>query len=121
LEQTGLPYVIENVPGATLRADFVLCGSMFGLRVRRHRWFEVNWPHSPWTNSCDHSRRITGVYGKPHGKRGAWPGMLPGTLQTWQEAMGIDWMEHTELSQAIPPAYTEHIGGQLLAVVEAAA
>ena len=119
LEPTGLPYVIENVPGATLRADFVLCGSMFGLGIKRHRWFEVNWPHSPWTFACDHSRKITGVYGRPHGKAGAWPGMLPSNKATWSREMDVDWMTTDELTQAIPPAYTEYIGGQLLALVAA--
>src|SRR5262245_29670527 len=31
LEQTGLPWVIENVPGAPLAYSIELCGSMFGL------------------------------------------------------------------------------------------
>lgn len=118
LEATGLPYVIENVPGSPLRADVVLCGSMFGLSVRRHRWFEMNWPVSPWTPACDHSRPVTGVYGHPHGAGGAAPGMLPGDLGTWSVAMGIDWMTAKEIALAIPPAYTEWIGGQLMAHLE---
>ena len=45
LERSGIPWVIENVPGAPMRADFKLCGCMFGLpRLRRVRWFEVSWP-----------------------------------------------------------------------------
>lgn len=121
LEQQPAPWVIENVPGAPMRADVVLCGSMFGLAVRRHRWFETDPPMVPWTLSCDHSRRVAGVYGNPHGDRGAWPGMLPSDTATWQRAMGIDWMAARELAQAIPPAYTEHIGGLLVATVERAA
>lgn len=117
LEATRLPYVIENVPGAPMRADVVLCGSMFDLAVRRHRWFEVNWPVAPWTPPCDHSRPITGVYGHPHGAEGAAPGMLPGDLATWSAAMGIDWMTAKEIAAAIPPAYAEHIGRQLMAHV----
>lgn len=112
---TGLPYVIENVPGAPMQPDVVLCGSMFdGLAVRRHRWFEVNWPVAPWTPPCDHSKPVTGVYGHPHGAGGAAPGMLPGDLATWSDAMGIDWMTAKEIALAIPPAYTELIGRQLV-------
>lgn len=117
LDVTGLPYVIENVPGAPMRADLILCGSMFGLEVRRHRWFEMNWPVPPWTPSCDHSRPITGVYGNAHGKGGAAPGMLPGDLETWSRAMGIDWMSAKEIALAIPPAYCNFIGEHLLAAI----
>ena len=107
------PYVIENVPGSPLRKDLILCGSMFNLAVRRHRWFELRgfWVMQP---VCDHSEPVTGVYGKPHGKQGAWPGMLPGSLSSWSEAMGIDWMTTRELSQAVPPAYSEYIAGGVL-------
>jgi DNA (cytosine-5)-methyltransferase 1 len=122
LETAGLPWVIENVPGAPIRPDIVLCGSMFGLGVRRHRWFETNWSGPLMTLSCDHSLPITGVYGHPHGKGGAWRNgnkpMLPSDLPTWCKAMGIDWMTAREISQAIPPAYTEHIGEYLLQAVE---
>jgi DNA (cytosine-5)-methyltransferase 1 len=117
LKATGLPYVIENVPGAPLRADLVLCGSMFDLSVRRHRWFETNPRLEPWTPPCDHSRPVAGVYGHLHGEAGAWPGMLPSTLASWSDAMGIDWMTADELADAIPPAYTEFIGERLLAVI----
>jgi len=113
LEDAGIPWVIENVPGAPMRADVVLCGSMFGLDVRRHRWFEAGFPTSPWTLACDHSRPIAGVYGHPHGAGGAAPGMLPSDLPTWSRAMGIDWMTAAEIASAIPPAYTQWIGEQL--------
>jgi len=106
LQQTGLPWVIENVPGSPLRPDAVLCGSQFGLDVRRHRWFELSWGEPILTLSCDHSQPIAGVYGALHGRQGAWPGMLPDTLETRREALGIDWMTAAELSDAIPPAYT---------------
>jgi DNA (cytosine-5)-methyltransferase 1 len=117
LEEMGLPWVIENVPGAPMRPDAVLCGSMFGLEVRRHRWFEFSWGEPVMTLACDHTRPITGVYGNPHGRNGANPGMLPSDLATWSRAMGIDWMTTAELADAIPPAYTEFIGQQLLAHV----
>jgi DNA (cytosine-5)-methyltransferase 1 len=112
------PYVIENVPGAPMRPDVQLCGSMFGLAVRRHRWFESNMSLSPLVSPCDHSRPAAGVYGNPHGERGAWPGMLPSDLATWSRVMGIDWMTTDELVDAIPPAYTEFIGRALLDVME---
>ena len=69
--------------------------------------------------SCDHSDPIAGVYGHPHGKAGAWPGMLPSTLEQWSESMGIDWMNAKGLAEAIPPAYTEFIGRAVMAEMEA--
>ena len=116
LEKAGVPWVIENVPGAPLRADFVLCGSHFGLPVRRHRWFETSRNAlSLMPFQCDHSGPVVGVYGHPHGKRGAWPGMLAGNVENWQRGLGIDWTSDPgDLRQAIPPAYTEHIGLQLM-------
>lgn len=117
LQGIPLPWVIENVPGAPMRPDVLLCGSMFGLAVRRHRWFEGSPALEPWTLGCNHSAPITGVYGHPHGKGGAWRNgkrpMLPSDLTTWSREMGIDWMTASELAQAIPPAYTEWIGPQL--------
>ena len=113
LEQTGLPWVIENVPGAPMRPDAVLCGSMFGLGVRRHRWFEFSQGEPMMTLACDHSRETVCVVG--HGG-GAGSGTK---VKRWRaaegaEAMGIGWMNRDELSQAIPPAYTELIGYQLM-------
>ncbi len=119
LQQTGLPWVIENVPGAPMRPDAILCGSQFGLSVRRHRWFEFSWSEPILTLACDHSQPVHGVYGALHGQQGAWPGMLPDTLKTRREALGIDWMNASELAEAIPPAYTELIGHQLLAYIRA--
>ena len=114
LESTGLPYVIENVPGAPLNDPTVLCGSMFGMRrIRRHRLFETNFPLSvPSPCQHDSQRDVMNVTG--HGEQG-------NTRRTgahWgadarREAMGIDWMTRDELSQSIPPAYTEYIGTQL--------
>jgi len=111
---SDLPWVLENVPGAEMRPDYQLCGSQFSLPIRRHRWFETSWQGFSLMPPCDHSGPIVGVYGHPHGDAGAWPGMLPGTLESWSAAMGIDWMTADELGQAIPPAYTEFIGCQLL-------
>ena len=110
LEATGLPWVIENVPGAPMRVDVLLCGSQFGLNVRRHRWFEVSWPLFTLMQPCDHSRRVV----SPHGN----PNRFKGSAKDWAEGMGIDWMTGPELAQAIPPAYTEWIGRQLLTHVQ---
>jgi DNA (cytosine-5)-methyltransferase 1 len=115
LEQVGLPWIIENVPGAPMRADALLCGSMFALPIRRHRWFETSWATPILTPPCDHSGPIVGVYGHPHGKAGAGKGMLPGSLSSWSEALEIDWMTAAELADAIPPAYTEWVGTELMA------
>ena len=114
LDATGLPYVIENVPGAPMRPDFVLCGSTFGeRRLKRHRWFEVNWTHAPWVPSCSHSKQLVSVFG--HG------GHVYHGVSEWREVMGIDWMTRDELAQAIPPSFTEFIGRQLLEHLERAA
>lgn len=120
LRQTGLPYVIENVPGAPLENWVQLCGGSFDLGLdnkylQRHRWFEANFPIM--VPACSHPhRRAVGVYG--HGK---WDnensdrrGGYQGSAAEKAEAMGIDWMNRDELAQAVPPAYTEFIGYQLL-------
>lgn len=120
---TGLPFVIENVVGAPLRKPILLCGSAFGLRVRRHRLFESN--TFLLTPGCNHAGQgpTIGVYGnrgsgslKPRAKGGRF--IRAKSLAEGQEAMGIDWMTWKELTQAIPPAYTELIGRQLIAAVQ---
>jgi len=137
LKTSGLPYVIENVMGAPLENPIMLCGSSFGLNVRRHRLFECSGFDIGLVPPCAHhwqkprfislDRRrglaqldtrgmasVVGVHGHHNyaGER---------ALREW--AMDIDWMSPYELTQAIPPAYTEFIGAQLLAHVrqEAAA
>ena len=100
LQLIGLPYVMENVPGAPLRKDLMLCGSMFGLAVRRHRIFESSVTLARPTMPCWH--------------HGLLPFMHKGE-RAYADAMGCMWMSSKEGRQAIPPAYTEHIGKQLLA------
>lgn len=118
---SACPWVIENVPGALMRADFMLCGQMFGLRTVRHRRFEVD-PRLPVILSVPvHPRHAAksvtrqriaslaaGLNITVTGNVGSTVGPL---------AMGIDWMHGDELSQAIPPAFTEYIGRELLTVV----
>jgi DNA (cytosine-5)-methyltransferase 1 len=114
LTRTGKPWVIENVPRAPMRPDFRLCGCQFGLELRRERWFEVSWPVSQLVTPCYHPHPVVSVVG--HGTP-TWVreqlGYNP-TIADYRAAMGIDWMNRNELSQAIPPAYTQFIGEQLL-------
>jgi DNA (cytosine-5)-methyltransferase 1 len=115
----GQPYIIENVPGAPLLGTLLLCGSMFGLEVRRHRVFEGAVPMmAPF--ACDHTEDAVPVYG--HTGAGANRGRerergRSNGVADWRRAMAIDWMTVNELAEAIPPAYTEWIGRQLIAVV----
>lgn len=137
---SGLPYVIENVPGAPLDDPMMLCGTMFGLgtaegnQLRRHRYFECNFGLI-LTPECQHNDvSAVPVYGG--GQNGDYhtPRRKPKTIGVWghaggssnrdgvvqfgtdkrREAMGIDWMTGNELSESIPPAYTEYIGHYLM-------
>ena len=111
---TGKPFVIENVPGSPLRKDLMLCGSHFDLPIRRHRIFECHGFSAPQQPTCDHSEPIIGIYGNPQGKAGAWKSMLPGTVDSWKKAMDMPWATHQEISQAIPPAYSEYIAKEFI-------
>lgn len=133
LKEIGRPYVIENVYDARFELEnpIMLCGTMFGLRTQRHRCFEcdpVVWfPPRP----CQHIGR-TSACGR--GKSVENPsGYKRGTLENFDYitvtgrdyivadariAMGIDWMIGRELSQAIPPAYTEWLGRQLIPLIK---
>lgn len=110
LHKWGGTWVIENVPGAPMRPDLILCGSQFGLNLRRHRYFETNPPIFTLIQPCQHKPGVASPFGHPH-----WAG----EAQEWAEAMDIDWMNADDLAQAIPPAYTQYIGEQLLAAVAA--
>jgi DNA (cytosine-5)-methyltransferase 1 len=118
LAAAGRPWVIENVPGAPMRADYRLCGCIFGLPgLRRERWFETSWRGYELRPPCYHDGQTIDVTG--HGKQGRTyrDGSPHYGITEKRAAMGIDWMNRGELSQAIPPAYTEYIGAQLLAEV----
>ncbi len=113
LAASMLPYVIENVPGAPLRDYVVLCGSSFGLRVRRHRLFETNFPLlAPPCNHRDQGTPV-GVYGGGTGK-GQKRGRKVMSSTEAVQVMGMPWATRKEVTQAIPPAYTEFIGSQLM-------
>ncbi len=132
LRDLGRPFVIENVVGAPLsRWSIWLCGLMFGLKVFRHRGFEssamlMQPPHVP------HRGKLIGVDGMRcpigHGgwasqrhrnKQAARDNGERDTAESWQVALGIDWMTRNEMAQSIPPSYTEFIGRQLLNVLDA--
>lgn len=119
LEDSGKPYIIENVPGAPLQDPVQLCGSSFGLDVRRHRLFESN--VALLGMPCDHSwqtPRFAPATNRTNLRRTVEVGVWRIPLSVQREAMGIDWMELRELSEAIPPAYTEHLGLQLIKHLE---
>ena len=115
LVESGLPYVIENVPGAPLEHPFTLCGLMFDLELYRHRLFESNLA----LDAPEHP-----PHDIPTSKAGHW---RPGTIMSVaghvapmahaRKIMGIDWSTRDELVEAIPPAYTEHIGNQIRALL----
>lgn len=128
LERTGLPYVIENVAGAraSLRAPVTLDGGMFGLKVSRPRLFETNWPLYPAPAKA--VVNPVGVYGKaPDGRRlftrsDGSEQRAAASLEEAQQAMGCDWMtDFRDIAEAVPPAYTQWIGAQLLDQLEVAA
>lgn len=122
LDTIGKPYVIENVQGAPVRRDLTLCGEMFGLSVIRHRYFELGgWstepmphvPHRGRVGGWRHGEHFDGPYFAVYGEGGG-----KGSVAQWQQAMGIDWTDiRREIAEAIPPAYTEFIGRQLLAAI----
>lgn len=129
LIQTALPYVIENVRGAadTMRAGLMLCGSQFGLHVYRHRLFESNillwslphYDHDDTTPSAGNGKSPKGFI-SVCGSGGVKGMTAPEIVDYWSYAMGIDWMDREELAEAIPPAYTEFIGSQLINYLAAA-
>ena len=114
LEVSGVPWVIENVPGSPMRADFRICGCTVGLELRRVRYFETSWQHFHMHTPCHHDGPVVSVVG--HGTP-SWVRKQLGynpTIHQYRAAMGIDWMNRNELSEAIPPAYTELVGAALL-------
>lgn len=118
LQETKKPYAIENVLGAPLRFPFMLCGASFGLGasgfdLNRHRYFESN--ILLLAPPCQHKPGKTmGVYGNG---TNSWHRKKFGRcirVEEMRSAMGINWMRRNELSQAIPPAYSEWIGKRIM-------
>ena len=121
---TTVPYVIENVVGAPLQNPVIFCGTSFGLPLKRHRQFESS--VLLFGLNCHHDRFKADIPIMNHGwKMTAFVPVYGSSgckaPDRWNEAMGIDWMTKRELAQAIPPAYTEWIGRQLIRVLERAA
>jgi DNA (cytosine-5)-methyltransferase 1 len=140
LVASGIPWAMENVMGAPLVNPIMLCGTMFGLGVgdaelRRHRLFETSDPIL-LVPQCHHGTRATigvygghirnrkrrtiGVYGEGcrDSRRKSDRGVADFSIEDGKIAMGIDWMTTAELSQAIPPAYSEFIGHAALRALE---
>lgn len=111
-----VPWVIENVPGAPLIAPIELCGAMFGIETYRHRLFETNWtltaPEHP-----DHIARTTKMGRSPvDGEYMHIVGNFSG-VERARGVMAMPWANRDGLREAIPPAYTEHIGRAMLATM----
>ena len=114
LRATGKPHIIENVVGAPLENPLVLCGSMFGLKVIRHRLFECSPPIWFPPATCSHPR---GAVGR-QGHRGAGREWITVTghfsdVPLAQRVMELPWMTQAELAQAVPPAYTAWLSAQV--------
>jgi DNA (cytosine-5)-methyltransferase 1 len=122
-QSTGKPWVIENVPGSPLPQQddlfgahgIELCGTMFGLRIWRHRLFEASFPlYAP--RGCDHTTRPLNPYRQT--SRVLMAGIVGGDWDTqegpWRAEMGVAWMSREGAREAIPPAYTRHIGTLLM-------
>jgi DNA (cytosine-5)-methyltransferase 1 len=122
LRATGLPYIIENVPGAPLVEPVMVCGSSLGLNLRRHRLFESNvplmappcahgWQTPRFTPASNRTNLacVVNIYG------------AGSDVALWRETFDTPWMTRDEIAQAIPPAYTELLGGQVLAQMAARA
>ncbi|MEU7724021.1 DNA methylase [Streptomyces sp. NPDC040724] len=120
LDASGLPYVIEQPDGkADVRKDITLCGEQFGLGVIRHRNFELGGWTTAQPNHLKHRGRVRGWrHGKYHdGPYVAAYGNGGGkaTVAEMQQAMGIDWTDvREELTEAIPPAFSEWLGRAFL-------
>jgi DNA (cytosine-5)-methyltransferase 1 len=125
LEMLKIPYVIENVQGSPLLNPIMLCGSMFNLKVRRHRIFESNFEINTSNLNCNHKKqgKPIGIYGSMNdtvkgvcSKTGktVYGGSTAKSLEEAREAMGINWLNWGDLKEAIPPRYTEFIGHQFI-------
>lgn len=116
--ESGLPYVIENVPGAPLKDPVELCGAMFGLRTYRHRLFESNAPLTAPEHPA-HAAPLVKM-GRPL-RAGDWYQAVGNfsNVPYVRADMGVPWMTREGIRECIPPVYAEHIGRQLLTHLDA--
>ncbi len=120
LQWIGKPYIIENVAGAKREMinPLMLCGTMFDLKVIRHRYFESDPQIWFSSRSCSHYRRVVDAGRKPdrdnqyHAVYGHF-----NDIEFARIAMGMDWGRRKELAQAIPPAYTRWYGEQFMELI----
>jgi DNA (cytosine-5)-methyltransferase 1 len=109
----GTPYIIENVVGAPLVSPVTVCGLALGLKVKRHRLFESNRPLRG-TVCPSHDQNYYVIFGHEcRNRRHGAAADRKNRIAVGRAAMGIDWMTRGELSQAIPPAYSEFLARQL--------
>jgi len=115
LRESGRPYIIENVPGSPLVNWIMLCGTMFGLLLLRHRLFECHPTILMSPRCCAHRRAVVECGRKPDRAK-HYAGLYGGfsDKEFAQAASGIDWMTTREMAQAIPPAYTEWLGREMI-------
>ena len=126
LLKTAKPFIIENVIGAPMRRDIMLCGTMFGLNIIRHRLFEINGFSVPQPLHPKHKLpNIIQTKNNTLAKRSAYCSVAGHgghgcsfKYEDWKEAMQINWMVKKELIQAVPPAYSEYIGGYLYKAIK---
>lgn len=118
---SGKPYVMENVMAAPLTHGVMLCGAMFGLRTYRHRQFESN--VFMWQPEHPEHTALTATSNRREAFEQGMNVSITGDVGTWAgpACMGIDWMNGDELSQAIPPAYTQWVGERIIEHLEKAA
>jgi DNA (cytosine-5)-methyltransferase 1 len=121
LVNTGKPWIIENVAGAKAHMPtppVVLCGSFFNLLIPRHRLFSSSFPiEAPENHNCRGlAKRSAAELGWEYRDMSVTgKGRRKGTSDRWRQLMGIDWfMTQHEIAESIPPAYTRHIGAQLM-------
>lgn len=116
LQASGIPWIIENVPGAPMKPKIILCGQMFELPIYRHRLFETSFPFRQSPQHPRHKERTTSAHGGAHYRTAkiiTVAGYCSDTARA-RAALGTPWMSRDECNQAIPPAYTEYIGKQII-------
>jgi DNA (cytosine-5)-methyltransferase 1 len=119
LEEFGGPWIMENVVGAPLRNPAIICGLSLGLKVKRHRLFESNL--LLLTPPCPrHDQNYFVIFGQEvRSRRTGDAAGRKNKIAEGRKAMGIDWMTRAELSEAIPPAYSELLAKQVMSFLAA--